>query len=68
MATLTQPDIKTLMPGSKNIKERIQCVKAFSRQQKRALGSAITERFVEGGGVGGGGGGEVREVNKITLV
>lgn len=43
MATLTQPDIKTLMPGSKNIKKRLQCVKAFSRQQKRALGSAITE-------------------------
>lgn len=53
MATLTQPDIKTLMPGSKNIKERIQCVKAFSRQQKRALGSAITESSwrEEGSGV-----------------
>lgn len=50
MATLTQRDIKTLMPSSKNIQKRVQCVKAFSRQQKRALGSAITESSWVGAG------------------
>lgn len=50
MATLTQRCIQMLMPGSKNIQKCIQCVKAFSRQQKRALGSAISETGEEGGG------------------
>lgn len=75
MATFPQRDIKTLTPGSKNIQKCIQCVKAFSGQQKRALGSAISESSrrskwaaavvmeCRGGGVGC----EISQQNHISL-
>lgn len=68
MATLTQRDVKTLMPGSKNIQKRIQCVKAFNNRKGH-----LVQRSPKAHGGGGGGdvgewrGGKRSQQNHISL-